>query len=163
MESGKLIQTVLVLGFIFGTGVTIAVSVAWFEYRTRTRALDVLRVYAERGEEAPASVVQALVHVSGRPPYRPPKVPTRANHLAHAAADDRADCAKGVDEAAARSEAVGAGPPPGVRRRAAAGSRIPAPISPRTGAIITHGAQCAPYDILARFGSETSSGIPHPL
>jgi len=85
VESGKLIETVLVLGFIFGTGVTIAVSVAWFEYRTRTRALDVLRVYAERGEEAPASVMQALVHVSGRPPYTPPKAPTRANHLAHAA------------------------------------------------------------------------------
>src|SRR5262245_5225986 len=85
MENGKLIETVIVLSFVFGTGATIAVSVTWFEYRTRTRALDVLRVYAERGEEAPAPVLQALVHVSGRPPYTPPKVPTRANHLAHAA------------------------------------------------------------------------------
>ena len=38
---------------------------------------------------------------------------------------DRADHAEGVDEAAARAGAVGAGPPPGVRRGAAAGGVPP--------------------------------------
>jgi hypothetical protein len=69
----------------------------WFEHRTRTRALDVLRIYAERGEEPPSSVLQALASASasgwarkddtadnrdriGRPR-------TRGGFLAHAAAN----------------------------------------------------------------------------
>jgi hypothetical protein len=71
---------------IFGSAVVIVWSIAWLEFRKRTKALDVLRVYAERGEEPPASVVQALALVSGYPPPAPrPKLPTRANHMAHLA------------------------------------------------------------------------------
>ena len=62
----------IVLVVVFGTGITIAVSISWFDHRTRTRALDVLRVYAERGEEPPASVLQALTWVSGWPRKAPP-------------------------------------------------------------------------------------------
>ena len=79
---------------IFGTGITIPVSIAWFDHRTRTRALDVLRVYAERGEEPPASVLQAVTAVSGWPrqavpsgPGVAPKRSTRGRALAHAAAN----------------------------------------------------------------------------
>jgi hypothetical protein len=61
------VTTFFALILIFGTGITIPVSVAWFDHRTRTKALDVLRVYAERGEEPPPSVTQALSSVSGWP------------------------------------------------------------------------------------------------
>jgi len=78
---------VLALVLVFGSGIAIPVSIAWFDHRTRTRALDVLRVYAERGEDAPASVLQALTAVSGwahkAPGERRPQ--TRGGHLAHAA------------------------------------------------------------------------------
>jgi hypothetical protein len=81
------------LCLVFGTGITIPVTIAWFEHRTRKRGLDTLRIYAERGEEPPASVIDAVTRVTnvwGNPQHpwsatpRPPQ--TRANHLAHAAA-----------------------------------------------------------------------------
>ena len=86
------ITGVFALILIFGTGITIPVSIAWFDYRTRTRALDVLRVYAERGEEPPASMVQALTPISGWSRQLPagmelPKRSTRGRCLAHAAAN----------------------------------------------------------------------------
>ena len=83
--NSETVKTIVVLTIVFGTGVVIAVGIAWTQYRTRTRALDVLRVYAERGEEPPTSVIQALTNVSGSTPQRPPTPPTRGNHLAHAA------------------------------------------------------------------------------
>jgi hypothetical protein len=73
----------------FGAGIAIPVSIAWFEHRTRRKGLETLRVYAERGEEPPASVIQAVTEVTnvyGRPPQMPRKPWTRGNHLAHAAA-----------------------------------------------------------------------------
>ncbi|HEX5110468.1 MAG TPA: hypothetical protein VFV95_18585 [Vicinamibacterales bacterium] len=78
------------LTLIFGTGFAIPVSIAWFEHRTRTRALDVLRVYAERGEDPPPSVTQPLTAVSGWGRKREgigAHVSARANYLAHAAAN----------------------------------------------------------------------------
>jgi hypothetical protein len=65
--TGENVTAFFALILIFGTGITIPVAIAWFDHRTRTRALDVLRVYAERGEEPPASVTQALTSVSGWP------------------------------------------------------------------------------------------------
>jgi hypothetical protein len=71
---------------IFGSGIVIVVSIAWLDYRKHTKALDVLRVYAERREEPPAAVVQALTAGSGKPAT--PRGPTpRSSHLAHAAAN----------------------------------------------------------------------------
>ena len=65
----------------------------WVEYRSRSKALDVLRVYAEKGQEPPASVMAALA-VAGRsadqpagasaPPSMFPR-PTREHHMAHLA------------------------------------------------------------------------------
>jgi hypothetical protein len=52
---------------ICGMGISIPLLFIWLDHRTRTKALDVLRVYAERGEEPPASVTQALTWVSGWP------------------------------------------------------------------------------------------------
>ena len=66
----------------------------WVEYRSRTRALDVLRVYAEKGQEPPASVTAAIgaMALTATPfnsatpaPAGAFSKPTRANHLAHVA------------------------------------------------------------------------------
>lgn len=93
--TGENVTAFFVLILVFGTGIAIAVSIAWFDHRTRTRALEVLRVYAERGEEPPASVTQALTSVSGWP-RRPDtsdnrdrlgRPRTRGGFLAHIAAN----------------------------------------------------------------------------
>jgi hypothetical protein len=85
----KDIISLIAICLIFGTGITIPVSIAWIEHRTRTKGLDALRIYAERGEEPPASVIEAVTKVTniyGRPPHSGPAKPqTRGNHLAHAA------------------------------------------------------------------------------
>jgi hypothetical protein len=71
---------------IFGSGIVIAVAIAWLDYRKHTKVLDVLRIYAERQEEPPAAVVQALTAVFGKPAT--PRAPaSRAWHLTHAAAN----------------------------------------------------------------------------
>lgn len=85
----------VVMMLVLGTGVAIAVSIAWLDHRTRTRALDVLRIYAERGEDPPPSVLQALTSVSGWPRVaaapdnrdRLGRPRTRGGFLAHAAAN----------------------------------------------------------------------------
>ena len=66
----------------------------WTEYRERTKALDVLRVYAEKGQEPPASVTAAITAVASAsspftnaapaPPFPFPS-PTREKHLSHVA------------------------------------------------------------------------------
>ena len=99
--TGENAAAFLVLILIFGTGISIPVSFMWFDHRTRTRALEVLRVYAERGEEPPPSVTEALASVSGWPRYkegmfkgdpsdnrdRLGRPRTRGGFLAHAAAN----------------------------------------------------------------------------
>ena len=67
----------VVMTLFLATGITIAVLIAWFDHRTRAKALDVLRVYAERGEEPPGSVTQALTWVSGWPKVAPPADDTK--------------------------------------------------------------------------------------
>jgi len=84
------IVKITALCLVFGTGITIPVTFLWFDHRTRKRGLDTLRIYAERGEEPPASVIEAVTKVTNpwgnSSPPRPLTSPTRANHLAHAAA-----------------------------------------------------------------------------
>ena len=82
--TGHNVQLMILLGILFGAGVAIPISLFWFEHRTRTRALDVLRAYAERGEEPPASVIQALTSVSELWPRKadaPPRPRTRGYYL----------------------------------------------------------------------------------
>jgi hypothetical protein len=86
------VNPIVVLTIIFGTGIVIAVSIAWLEHRTRVKALDVLKAYAQRGDEPPASVVEAIAAVgSGHKPAPQPGrvaslVQTRADHLGRLAA-----------------------------------------------------------------------------
>ena len=94
--TGENVGAVVVMILLLGTGIAIAVTIAWFDHRTRTRALEILRVYAERGEEPPSSILQALTSISGWP-RKPPDAAdhrdrigrprTRGSFLAHAAAD----------------------------------------------------------------------------
>ena len=90
------IAEIVIVALVMGMGVSIPVLISWFDHRTRTKALDVLRVYAERGEEPPPSVTQALTWVSGWPKAAPAvddtkdrigRPRTRGGFLAHAAAD----------------------------------------------------------------------------
>jgi len=68
-----------------------AVYRTWVEYRSRIKALDVLRVYAEKGQEPPASVMGAIAAASidraaaAPVPAGPFSRPTRENHMAHVA------------------------------------------------------------------------------
>jgi len=86
----KVISQIIIVGLVMGGGITIPVLISWFDHRTRTRGLDTLRIYAERGQEPPASVIEAVRTVtdtwgySTRPRAATPQ--TRGNHLAHAAA-----------------------------------------------------------------------------
>ena len=93
----KNMAEIVIVALVMGMGVSIPILISWFDHRTRTKALDVLRAYAERGEEPPASVTQALTWVSGWPKAAaPPADDTqdrigrprpRGGVLAHAAAD----------------------------------------------------------------------------
>src|SRR5262245_7796608 len=87
MERGDQFAAI-VLGLVFSAGAVITIAILWLVFRARMKALDVLRAYAERGEEPPASVIEALATVSGRTragaeATAPPQ--TRGGHLAHAA------------------------------------------------------------------------------
>jgi len=87
MESGDQFATI-VLGLVFSAGTVITISILWLQLRGRMKALDVLRAYAERGEEPPVQVIEALTNVSGRTPPAtavPATPQTRGGHLAHAA------------------------------------------------------------------------------
>lgn len=72
------------------TGILIVVGIAWFQHRSRSKALDLLRAYAERGEDPPASVVEALDAIATwgpgpKPRTTTPSKPTRTDHLTHVA------------------------------------------------------------------------------
>jgi hypothetical protein len=58
MESGDQFATI-VLGLVFSAGTVITISILWLQLRGRMKALDVLRAYAERGEEPPAPAIRA--------------------------------------------------------------------------------------------------------
>ena len=46
------------------TGVLIVLIISWFDHRTRRKGLELLRAYAERGEDPPESMVEALAAIS---------------------------------------------------------------------------------------------------
>jgi hypothetical protein len=78
----EVIKLLIVVGGVFA----IPVGIAWFDHRNRMKGLEMLRVYAERGEEPPASVLEAVILVSnwGRKPTAP-RPWTRGRFLSHAA------------------------------------------------------------------------------
>ena len=101
-DSVILIWAALAVFVPLALGVSIpGVYRAWVDYQSRSQALDVLRVYAEKGQEPPASVTSAIgafaatgnafgragsTVVRAAPAPAPPcSRPTRETHLAHVA------------------------------------------------------------------------------
>jgi hypothetical protein len=83
---------IAILTIIFGAGTIIPITVTWLQQRTKMRAIEVLKTYAERGEEPPASVLEAVNRLNlPFPANAPPPAPVplreqpRREHLMHLA------------------------------------------------------------------------------
>jgi hypothetical protein len=95
VERDLLFWTALGIFVPLALGVVVpAVYRTWAEHRSRIQALEVLRVYAEKGQEPPASVTNAVGAVARpmAPCFKPAAgsagahaTPTREHHLAHVA------------------------------------------------------------------------------
>jgi hypothetical protein len=83
-----MINTIIVLVLVFGAGIVIPVGIVWIQSRTKLKAIEILKIYAEKGQEPPASVLDAVHRVNwppGVPAPLPPRPPTRGEHLSHVA------------------------------------------------------------------------------
>jgi hypothetical protein len=88
MDPNGGIFPLLILGMVFCTGIIITVGVVWLQNRTKMRAIELLKIYAEKGQEPPASVLEAVHKVNWPPGVAsppPPRPPTRGDHLSHVA------------------------------------------------------------------------------
>jgi biotin transporter BioY len=80
--------SLLVLAMVFGVGIIIPIGIVWLQNRTKMKALEILKAYAEKGEEPPASVLDAVHKVNWPPGVAAPppfRRPTRGDHLSHVA------------------------------------------------------------------------------
>jgi hypothetical protein len=83
---------IAILLIVFTAGTIIPVSITWLQQRTKTKAIDVLKIYAERGQEPPASVLEAVDRINwpfpqnAPPPPKPMRDQSRSEHLSHLAA-----------------------------------------------------------------------------
>ena len=78
--------TLVVLPFALLFTAAIVIFTLWMPFKAKLKAIDVLKVYAERGQEPPASVVDAVNQIGRPPPPPAPRVQSRAEHLTHVAA-----------------------------------------------------------------------------
>jgi hypothetical protein len=82
---------IAILTIVFGAGTIIPVSVTWLQQRTKIKAIDVLKMYAEKGHEPPASVLEAINRINwpfpqnAAPPPKPMREQSRGEHLSHVA------------------------------------------------------------------------------
>jgi hypothetical protein len=84
-DSGMLL-TIAIIVTVFTFGAVIAISVTWLQNRPKMKAIEVLKAYAERGEEPPAGVAEAVAKINWPFPAPPaPHVATRGEHLQHVA------------------------------------------------------------------------------
>ena len=85
--------TISVLLIVFTAGTIIPIAVTWLQQRTKMRAIEMLKIYAQRGEEPPASVLDAVNRINWPFPTgaTPPPAPKplrdqpRREHLMHLA------------------------------------------------------------------------------
>jgi hypothetical protein len=92
LDSGGVL-TIAILIIVFTAGTIIPITVTWLQQRTKMRAIEMLKVYAERGEEPPASVLDAVNRINWPfPPNAPPppmhkplREQPRREHLMHLA------------------------------------------------------------------------------
>jgi hypothetical protein len=82
---------IAILLIVFTAGTIIPVSITWLQQRTKIRSIEVLKIYAEKGHEPPASVLEAVNKISwpfptnAPPPPRPMRDQSRGEHLSHLA------------------------------------------------------------------------------
>ena len=83
------IFVLIIVAMVFATGIIIALGSTWIQHKARIRAIEVLKIYAERGEEPPAGVLDAVNQIGKAPPSAPAHAPagpaTRTDHLSHVA------------------------------------------------------------------------------
>ncbi len=83
----NILMTIAILVTVFTFGAVIAISVTWLQSRSKIKAIEVLKAYAERGEEPPPAVADALARINwpfgaaSGPPV--PQPATRSVHLQH--------------------------------------------------------------------------------
>jgi hypothetical protein len=81
VEMPYLDHSAQVLLVLFLPGIILGLFATWTSYRTRSRGMDALKAYAERGEEPPASLLEAI-----RPSATPqPRRQSRGEALSHGA------------------------------------------------------------------------------
>lgn len=82
---------IAVLVIVFTAGTIIPIGITWLQNRTKMRAIEVLKIYAEKGQEPPASVLDTVNRINwpfpsnGAAPPRPMREQSRAEHLTHVA------------------------------------------------------------------------------
>jgi hypothetical protein len=85
--------TISVLVIVFTAGTIIPICITWLQQRTKMRAIEVLKLYAEKGQEPPPSVLDAINRISwpfptgaaAPPPPKPMREQSRSEHLTHVA------------------------------------------------------------------------------
>jgi hypothetical protein len=85
MDHNAQILVAIMVPACFLVSVIVTVTL-WMPHQTKLKTIEVLKAYAEKGEEPPASVLEAVTRITG--PAVPPKPApaTRGEHLSHLAA-----------------------------------------------------------------------------
>ena len=88
--SSEVFLPIAILTIVFTAGTIIPISITWLQQRTKTKAIEVLKTYAERGQDPPTSVLEAVNRISwpfppGAPPPKPMRDQSRGEHLSHVA------------------------------------------------------------------------------
>ena len=82
---------IAVLMIVFTAGTIIPIGITWLQSRTKMRAIEVLKTYAEKGQEPPASVLDAVNRMNSpfpqgaQPAPKPMREQSRGEHLMHVA------------------------------------------------------------------------------
>ena len=82
---------IAVLLIVFTAGTIIPITITWLQQRTKTKAIEILKIYAERGQEPPASVLETVNRLNwpfppnAAPPPKPMRDQSRGEHLSHVA------------------------------------------------------------------------------
>jgi hypothetical protein len=84
MDSAAQVLVAIMIPSCFLVAVIVTVSL-WMPHQAKLKTIEVLKAYAEKGEEPPASVLEAVSRINGPGfPAKPPPV-TRGEHLSHVA------------------------------------------------------------------------------
>ena len=82
-HSAQVVLVVLPFALLFVGAIVI--FTLWMPFQAKLKAIEVLKSYAERGQEPPASVLDAINQIGRPPPPPQPHRPTRSEHLTHVA------------------------------------------------------------------------------